>query len=98
MQRSHSKQLLRSRGICVILPTYNNVGSIAHILERVKAQCDDVIVVNDGSNDGTENILQSMSGITVVDNKKNEGKGTALKRGFQKAEMMVRGRGNEEGR
>ena len=85
MQRSHSKQLLRSRGICVILPTYNNVGSIAHILERVKAQCDDVIVVNDGSNDGTENILQSMSGITVVDNKKNEGKDTALKRGFQKA-------------
>lgn len=85
MQRSHSKQLSKSRGICVILPTYNNVGSIAHILERVKAQCDDVIVVNDGSNDGTEDILQSMSGITVVDNKKNEGKGTALKRGFQKA-------------
>lgn len=85
MQRSHSKQRLKSRGICVILPTYNNVSSIANIIERVKAQCDDVIVVNDGSNDGTADILQSISGITVVENKKNEGKGTALKKGFQKA-------------
>ena len=72
MQSSHSKHLLKSRGICVVIPTYNNVGSIADVIERTKAQCDDVIVVNDGSNDGTENILKSISGITVVENCKNE--------------------------
>lgn len=85
MQSSHSKHLLKSRGICVVIPTYNNVGSIADVIERTKAQCDDVIVVNDGSSDGTENILKSIPGITVVENIKNEGKGTALKKGFLRA-------------
>lgn len=85
MQKSHSKHLLHSRGICVVIPTYNNVGSIADVIERTKAQCEDVIVVNDGSNDGTEKILKSITGITLVEYKKNEGKGTALKRGFKKA-------------
>ena len=72
MQKSHSKHLLHSRGICVVIPTYNNVGSIADVIERTKAQCEDVIVVNDGSNDGTEKILKSITGITLVEYKKNE--------------------------
>ena len=85
MQKSHFKHLLHSRGICVVIPTYNNVGSITDVIERTKAQCEDVIVVNDGSNDGTEKILKSITGITLVEYKNNEGKGTALKRGFKKA-------------
>ena len=34
---------------CVILPTYNNSGTLADVVERTLKVCPDVIVVNDGS-------------------------------------------------
>ena len=85
MQKSQSKQLLHDRGICVVIPTYNNEGTIADLVRRTLDQCDDVIVVNDGSTDHTAKILKEIQGITLVDYAKNAGKGTALKRGFKKA-------------
>lgn len=85
MQKYHCKQLLRDRGICVVIPTYNNVGTIVDVVNRTLQQCDDVIVVNDGSTDGTAGLLRRMEGICLVDYADNKGKGTALKRGFRKA-------------
>jgi len=82
------KQLLHDRGICVIIPTYNNVGTIADVVNRVLAQCWDVIVVSDGCTDGTTEILRRLKDITLVSYDKNAGKGTALKRGFRKALEM----------
>ena len=83
-----SKKTLRDRGICVVIPTYNNAGTIADVVHRALLQCLDVIVVSDGCTDGTLAILQSIDGITIVSYPKNEGKGTALKRGFKKALEM----------
>ena len=80
--------MLRERGICVVIPTYNNAGTIADVVCRALAQCQDVIVVCDGSTDGTLDILRGIEGITIVAYEKNEGKGTALKRGFRKAIEM----------
>ena len=89
MQRhSSTKQTLRERGICVVIPIYNNVGTIADVVRRTLAQCFDVIVVSDGCTDGTLDVLRSIEGITIVALEKNSGKGTALKRGFQKAIEM----------
>lgn len=76
---------MHRRRICVIIPTYNNAGTIKDIVVRSKEQCDDVIVVNDGCTDNTLELLSSVSGITIVNISHNSGKGTALKRGFQKA-------------
>ena len=87
MSREH-QQTLRDRGICVVIPTYNNAGTIADVVHRSLAQCLDVIVVSDGSTDGTLEILQGIQGITLVAYEKNAGKGTALKRGFRKALEM----------
>ena len=47
--KTKQKQLLRDRGICVIIPTYNNGGTVADVVRRALAECDDVIVVDDGS-------------------------------------------------
>jgi len=58
------------------------------VVERTLCQCADVIVVNDGSTDGTGEILRAMKNITLVDYEVNAGKGTALKRGFKKAIEM----------
>ena len=80
--------LLHDRKICVIIPTYNNVSTISDVITRTLAQCQDVIVVNDGSSDGTGELLRKTEGITLVENVKNKGKGIALKRGFLKAKEM----------
>lgn len=85
---TEQKQKLRDRGICVVIPTYNNVGTIADVVARAMAQCSDVIVVSDGCTDGTADILRAIEGITLVAYDKNAGKGTALKRGFRKALEM----------
>ena len=85
MQDYHYKQLLHDRGICVVIPTYNNVGTIVDVINRVLVQCIDVIVVNDGSTDGTAELVREIKDITLIDNQINRGKGTALKRGFKKA-------------
>lgn len=79
---------MRRRGICVIVPTYNNAGTIRDVIERCKAQCHDVIVVNDGCTDGTAGILSAIEGITVVTLPRNSGKGNALRQGFRKAMAM----------
>lgn len=82
------KQTLKDRGICVIIPTYNNAGTIADVVNRSLEQCSSVIVVNDGSTDATTEILKGIDGITLVSYERNAGKGTALKRGFRKALSM----------
>ena len=82
------KESLKARGICVLIPTYNNVGTVEHVVREALSYCDDVIVVNDGSTDGTSELLDSISSITVVSYPKNRGKGYALKTGFKKALEM----------
>lgn len=88
MQEIDTVQTLRARGICVVIPTYNNVGTIQDVLERTKKQCLDVIVVCDGCTDGTTEKVLQVSDITVVSYPTNKGKGYALKQGFRKALEM----------
>lgn len=76
-------------GVCVVMPTYNNSGTLQDVIERTLAYCDNVIVVNDGCTDNSAEILASFSNrITVVDYGKNRGKGYALKQGFKKAKDL----------
>ena len=82
------KQLLHDRGICVIIPTYNNGGTIGRVVSETLQMCDDVIVVNDGSTDATTDILHRIEGITLVEYANNKGKGHALKCGFKRALEM----------
>ena len=88
IDQNRQKEVLRNRGICVVIPTYNNGGTIGRVVEETLAECDDVIVVNDGSTDATASILSGFNGITLVTLTKNSGKGAALKAGFRKAMDM----------
>lgn len=72
--------------ICVLIPTYNNAGTLRHVVTDVLDYSADVIVINDGSTDNTDEILKEFKDrITVVAYPENRGKGHALKAGFQKA-------------
>ncbi|MCF0166410.1 MAG: glycosyltransferase [Bacteroidales bacterium] len=86
MDGSLTKASLRARGICVIIPTYNNAGTIADVVTRALEQCDDVIVVADGCTDHTVELLNALpTPPHIVMLEKNQGKGSALKEGFRYA-------------
>lgn len=74
--------------ICVVIPTYNNEGTIADVVGDCLKECQDVIVLNDGSTDGTGEELHGIEGITLVEYERNRGKGYALKRGLERAREM----------
>lgn len=79
------KERMATLRCIVIIPTYNNAGTIAQVIEDVKKYTDDIIVVNDGSTDKTSEILSLVDNITVIDYPNNKGKGAALKLGLSKA-------------
>ncbi|MBR6948077.1 MAG: glycosyltransferase [Muribaculaceae bacterium] len=87
-EAEEQKKLLHDRGICVVIPTYNNGGTIGRVVSSVLQVAGDVIVVNDGSDDHTAEVLKEFADITLVTYPENHGKGYALKRGFQKALQM----------
>lgn len=83
---TRQKYLMRARGICVVIPTYNNAGTIADVVSRSLAQCHDVIVVCDGCTDSSVQILGQLTERPVIlELKSNKGKGAALKAGFRYA-------------
>lgn len=83
--RLEDKERMASLKCVVLIPTYNNAGTIAKVIADVKEYSADIIVVNDGSTDDTKNILASIENIKVIDYPNNKGKGYALKLGLQKA-------------
>ena len=85
MMNEELKKTLRSRHICVVIPTYNNDKTIKAVVEKSLLYCDDVIVVADGCTDDTMDILHDIDNITLVSYPQNKGKGYALKVGFRKA-------------
>lgn len=71
---------------CVIIPTYNNQATIAHVISESLVYTSHVIVVNDGSTDGTDGILREFGNkIHVIRHPQNLGKGMALRNGFAEA-------------
>ncbi|MBP6312972.1 MAG: DUF2062 domain-containing protein [Flavobacteriales bacterium] len=76
-------------GIGVLIPTYNNSVTLEGVLRHVQQFAgSNVLVVNDGSTDGTQEILAGFSDINVVRIPVNKGKGNALRTGFSEARKL----------
>jgi glycosyltransferase involved in cell wall biosynthesis len=75
------------------MPVYNEAATIAQILERVRAAptCGlekEIVIVDDGSRDGTREYLSSLKedpDLRIIFQPRNQGKGAALRTGFQAA-------------
>jgi glycosyltransferase involved in cell wall biosynthesis len=86
--------------LSVVMPVYNERHLVAESIRRVLAvrgetiDALDLIVVNDGSTDGTGEIVRELAAlhpdrITVVECQQNQGKGAAVRAGIQKARGSV---------
>lgn len=68
----------------VVLPTYNNSNTLNAVLEDVGRYTDDILVVNDGSTDNTQQILDSHQ-IRKINYSPNRGKGYAIRQAIKYA-------------
>ena len=66
----------------VLIPTYNEEKAIGAIIDKIRAQKLEVVVVDDGSADQTQKIARS-KGAVVIRNEQNLGKGFSLIKGFE---------------
>lgn len=77
--------------LSVVIPVYNEVATVGAVLERVRncgIACQ-VILVDDGSNDGTSGVLaawRDQAEVKIIRHDVNRGKGAALRSGFQAAQ------------
>jgi glycosyltransferase involved in cell wall biosynthesis len=85
---SRIKGVLVDPLLSVVMPVYNEVGTVEEIIRRVLAipLRTQLIVVDDCSTDGTRDVLKRLEselGFTLMLQPRNNGKGGALRRGFE---------------
>jgi dolichol-phosphate mannosyltransferase len=71
----------------VALPVYNEVAHVASVLDEALGHGHEVLVVDDGSTDGTSQLLAARSDVHVIRHRRNRGYGTALRSAFEFASL-----------
>ena len=76
--------------VSLIIPAYNEAPRIKNVIKQAQLveEIREIIVVDDGSNDGTDKVAEGL-GVEVVKHHKNMGKGEALKTGIAYAKKEV---------
>ena len=80
--------------LTVIIPVYNEAENISKTVMRVQSTklAKEIIIVDDGSKDGTRDILKKMDGkkkVRIVLHERNQGKGAAVVTGLKAAKGDV---------
>lgn len=87
-EKEITKAKFKALKTCVLIPTYNNAKTLEAVIAKTLEYCDEVMVVNDGATDETPNIISRFKNLIVITHSKNQGKGMALRNGFNKAVAM----------
>jgi glycosyltransferase involved in cell wall biosynthesis len=80
--------------LSVIIPCYNESATLRPMLAAVEGvgRADEIVIVDDGSTDGTRDILkelESHAGVHVIYHERNLGKGAAVRTGFDHATGQI---------
>ena len=81
--------------VSVVLPIYNEKGHLRTEIDRIRAALEasrysfEIIVVDDGSNDGSQTELATIPGITLITHRRNQGSGAARRTGTTAARGRV---------
>jgi len=88
---TNAKSAKQVRTLSIVIPAYNEEAFIGALLEKLQAIPTEqygfekeIIVVDDGSNDRTDDIAGSFTDVRVI-RQKNQGKGAAVQRGVREA-------------
>ena len=80
---------LTMKSVYIVIPAYNEVDAITEVVCEVRQAGDYmVVIVDDGSQDGTFGIANSLDGVIALRHKINRGKGAATKTGIVAANML----------
>jgi polyisoprenyl-phosphate glycosyltransferase len=77
--------------VAAIIPAYNEESTIGAVLEALidSSLVDEIIVVSDGSEDGTVQAAAAFEQVIVIDLMENRGKGGAVKAGLDRCDAGV---------
>jgi dolichol-phosphate mannosyltransferase len=64
--------------LLIAIPVFNERKYVEHVLRKVRAYHDDILLIDDGSNDGTGEYLASRSDIHLIRHPENRGYGQSL--------------------
>lgn len=75
--------------IFVIIPAFNEATIIKDVIKEVQsARYKNIIIIDDGSTDNTQSIVQQITGIISLKLSINRGKGAAVKTGIEAAKIL----------
>lgn len=80
--KTHQHSELTASHVSVLIPAYNEAGSISEVVRGAKQFVSRVLVVDDRSTDQTDSLARE-AGAEVISQPVNRGKGTALRLGFE---------------
>ncbi len=83
-----SKQSHDTPRFLTALPVFNEAKHVTGVLDEVAKYATDILVVDDGSTDGTRELLDQRDDITMLLHDQNQGYGAALQTAFQYAIVM----------
>jgi glycosyltransferase involved in cell wall biosynthesis len=87
LQEEHEKVLFRDYKIGVVVPAYNEELLIQETIDGIPSYVDKIYVINDGSTDNTEKIINQLteSRITLIHHVVNKGVGASIIDGYKSA-------------
>jgi glycosyltransferase involved in cell wall biosynthesis len=84
-RRSAGERSRRAARVLVALPVFNEIRSVADVLRAVQRYAADILVVDDGSTDGTSDVLGRYAGVRRISHPANLGYGRSLLDAFSYA-------------
>ena len=80
---------MKFKKLSIVIPVYNEINTLGNVVDKVREvalpMVKEIIVVDDFSTDGTRELVKSFdeADIKTIFHQKNQGKGAALRSGFQ---------------